>query len=250
MHISKILLLFNQHIKNLVSLAFLRNAIYANEMSLLQIAPSILSADFGRLHEEVKQLEEAGADAIHVDIMDGHFVPNLTFGPLGVKAIRKATTLPLYVHLMIEQPERWVEAYAEAGASLIHVHAEACLHLHRVIEQVQKTGIQVGVALNPATPLSVLCYILHELDQVLIMSVNPGFSGQQFLPLVLPKIRRLQKQIQKQALSTKIEVDGGIKVDNIALVVQAGAQVIVSGSGVFSSTNYRKNIEELRAQIK
>ena len=210
----------------------------------VKIAPSILSADFGRLADEVKAV--ATADYIHVDVMDGHFVPNLTIGPIVVEAVRRATTLPLDVHLMIENAERWVAAYAKAGADLIGVHAEACPHLHRTIGQIKELGKKPCVVLNPATPLEAIEWVLGDVAQVLVMSVNPGFGGQKFIASALEKVRRLRKMIDDRGLNVEIEVDGGIKVDNVAEVVRAGANVIVSGSGVFGTKNYAATIAELR----
>ena len=213
---------------------------------MVQIAPSILSADFGRLADEVRLLSEAGADAIHVDIMDGHFVPNMTMGPMAVSAIKKATHLPMYVHLMIENPERFIEKYVAAGASLIHVHVEACVHLHRVLQQIRSAGAKVGVAINPATPLHSLEHVLDLVDQALVMTVNPGFGGQSFLPSMLPKIKTLAAIQSQRNLPFLIEVDGGIALENIAAVKEAGAQIVVSGSFIFSSRNYALSIQSLR----
>jgi len=211
------------------------------------IAPSILSADFGRLADEVAAVSAAGADLIHVDVMDGHFVPNLTIGPPVVQAIHKAARVPLDVHLMIEAPDRWVEAYAEAGAARITVHAEACTHLHRVIQAIRAAGRSPGVALNPATPLDGLRYVLELVDMVLIMSVNPGFGGQAFIPQVVDKIRALRADADARGLALDIEVDGGIKVDNVHVVAGAGANVIVSGSGIFGAgAGYAATIARMR----
>jgi ribulose-phosphate 3-epimerase len=210
------------------------------------IAPSILSADFGRLAEEVRAVSAAGADLIHVDVMDGHFVPNLTIGPPVVKAIRKATEVPLDVHLMIEEPERWVDAYAGAGADLISVHAEAAVHLHRTLEAIRAAGKRSAVALNPATPLEALRHVLELCDMVLIMSVNPGFGGQSFIPQVLGKIRALRDEADTRGLALDIEVDGGVKVDNVDVVARAGANVIVSGSGIFGAGDYATTIARMR----
>jgi ribulose-phosphate 3-epimerase len=211
----------------------------------LKIAPSILSADFGRLAEEVAAI--ASADYVHVDVMDGHFVPNLTIGPVVVEAVRRATRLPLDVHLMIEDAERWVGAYAHAGADLIGVHVEACPHLHRTLHQIRELGKRPCVVLNPATPLEAIEWVLGDVDQVLIMSVNPGFGGQQFIPSALDKIRLLRAMIRERGLAVDIEVDGGVKLDNVAAVVEAGADVIVSGSGIFGTKHYAATIAAMRA---
>ena len=211
----------------------------------LKIAPSILSADFGRLADEVRAI--ASADYVHVDVMDGHFVPNLTIGPIVVEAVRRATRLPLDVHLMIEDAERWVAAYAKAGADLIGVHAEACPHLHRTLHQIRELGARPCVVLNPATPIEAIEWVLGDVDQVLIMSVNPGFGGQQFIPGALDKIRQLRKMIGERGLAVDIEVDGGVKLDNIAAVVAAGADVVVSGSGIFGTADYAATIAAMRA---
>ena len=211
----------------------------------LKIAPSILSADFGRLAEEVAAI--ASADYVHVDVMDGHFVPNLTIGPVVVAAVRRATRLPLDVHLMIEDAERWVGAYADAGADLIGVHVEACPHLHRTLHQIRERGKRPCVVLNPATPLEAIEWVLGDVDQVLIMSVNPGFGGQQFIPSALAKIRLLRAMIRERGLAVDIEVDGGVKLDNVAAVVEAGADVIVSGSGIFGTKDYAATIAAMRA---
>ena len=212
----------------------------------IRIAPSILSADFGRLAEEVRAI--GTADYVHVDVMDGHFVPNLTIGPVVIEAVRRATALPLDVHLMIEDAERWVAAYAAAGADLIGVHAEACPHLHRTLVQIRELGKQPVVVLNPHTPLEAIEYVLPEVAMVLLMSVNPGFGGQRFIASTLDKIRRLRRMIDERGLAVEIEVDGGIKVDNVAEVCAAGANVIVSGSGVFGTPDYAATIAELRAR--
>jgi ribulose-phosphate 3-epimerase len=208
----------------------------------MQIAPSILSADFARLAEEVRTVDAAGADLIHVDVMDGHFVPNLTIGPMVVAALRKVTKLPLDVHLMIEQPDLSIPDYAAAGADLISVHAEACVHLHRTLQLIHSLGKKAAVALNPATPLHHVEYVLGDLDMVLIMSVNPGFGGQAFIPAVLDKIRKLRAM----APSLDIEVDGGIKPANVIEVAAAGANVFVAGSAVFCAPDYAQVIRDLR----
>ena len=212
------------------------------------IAPSILSADFGRLTAEIEAVTLAGADYIHVDVMDGHFVPNLTIGPMVIAAVRRATTLPLDVHLMIENADRWIADYARAGADLIAVHAEACPHLHRTIAAIAELGKKPAVALNPATSLETIRWVLPDVSMVLVMSVNPGFGGQRFIPEMLAKITELRRMIDERGLTVDIEVDGGIKGDNIAAVAAAGANVFVAGSAVFGAKDYRATIAELRAQ--
>jgi len=212
----------------------------------VKIAPSILSADFGRLADEVNAI--SSADYVHVDVMDGHFVPNMTIGPLVVEAVKRATALPLDVHLMIENPERWVAAYAKAGADVIGVHVEACANLHRTVQQIRELGKHPSVVLNPATPPEAIEWVLEDVDQVLVMSVNPGFGGQQFIPSALRKIQQLRRMIDERGLEVDIEVDGGVKVDNVAAVCAAGANVIVSGSGVFGTKDYAQTIAELRAR--
>ncbi|MFO0576736.1 MAG: ribulose-phosphate 3-epimerase [Polyangia bacterium] len=214
----------------------------------IRIAPSILSADFGRLAAEVEAITAAGADQIHVDVMDGHFVPNLTIGPMVVKALRKATRLPLDVHLMIERPELWVEEYARAGADILYVHPEACVHLHRVLQQIRAAGKQPAVAINPSTPLSCLEWILEDITAILVMSVNPGFGGQSFIPQVLRKIEELRDLLRVRRLSQQvtIAVDGGIKLDNIAEVARAGATTFISGSGIFETKSYAETIAAMK----
>lgn len=214
----------------------------------IQIAPSILSADFGRLAEEIRAVDEAGADQIHVDVMDGRYVPNITIGPLIVKAARKATKKPLDVHLMIVEPERYVEDFIEAGADTVTVHAEAATHLHRVIQQIKGAGARAGVSLNPSTPPDVLDYVLGDLDLVLVMSVNPGFGGQSFIPAVVPKIAAIRERLEAhgRAGEVDIEVDGGIKPATAPAVVEAGANLLVAGSAVFNQPDYRAAIEGIR----
>lgn len=197
------------------------------------LAPSILSADFARLGEEVARAERGGAGWLHVDVMDGHFVPNITLGPPVVKSLRKATSLPLDVHLMIENADRYLDAFADAGASWVSLHVEANVHLQRAVAHLRQRGIHPGVVLNPATPLSTLDEILPEVDYVLIMSVNPGFGGQSFLPRSLDKVRRLRQTILERRLSAKIEVDGGVDPGNARSLVDAGAEILVAGSAVF-----------------
>ncbi len=213
---------------------------------MVRIAPSILSADFGRLAEEVRATEAAGADLLHVDVMDGRFVPNLTIGPPVVEAVRRATALPLDVHLMIVEPERYLERFVEAGATLISVHAEACPHLHRTIQQIHAAGAKASVALNPATPLEAIEWVLEDLDMVLLMSVNPGFGGQHYIPQVTRKIEALARLIRERKLALDVEVDGGIKPENAAEVAGAGASVLVAGSAVFGAGDYARAIAALR----
>jgi len=215
-----------------------------------RIAPSILSADFSRLGEEVKAVEACGVDLIHCDVMDGHFVPNITIGPMVIKALRRTTELPLDVHLMIEKPERYIKEFIEAGSNMLTIHIEATTHLQRHIQHIKEQGIKAGVSLNPSTPLDDLDFILSEVDFILIMTVNPGFGGQKFLRSMLPKIRRLREMIDQRHLSVEIEVDGGIGVDNIKDVAQAGAEIFVAGQAIFGSGDYRKTIKEMRERIK
>ena len=214
------------------------------------IAPSLLSADFGRLAEEVRAVEAAGADMLHVDVMDGRFVPNITIGPAVVAAVRKVATVPLDVHLMIAEPERYIEEFANAGADVITVHAEATPHLQRVVARIRELGKKAGVSLNPATSLSAIEWVLTDVDMVLIMSVNPGFGGQAFLPSSLGKIELLRTQLTRAGLNVDIQVDGGIKAENVGEVVAAGANVIVSGSGIFGTPDYRKTIERMRKNMR
>jgi len=213
---------------------------------MIKISPSILSADFSRLGEDVQAVDRAGADYIHIDVMDGHFVPNITIGPLVVEALRKVTAKPLDVHLMIENPDLYISDFAKAGADIITVHQEAVPHLHRTLQLIKSLGKKAGVSLNPATPVETLDVILDELDLVLIMSVNPGFGGQSFIPSALDKIRTLRQRITERGLSTELEVDGGVKIDNIREVVAAGADVLVAGSAVFSTEDYAATITALR----
>ena len=210
------------------------------------IAPSVLSADFARLGDEIRAVEVAGADWIHIDVMDGHFVPNITIGPMIVAAARKTTKLPLDVHLMIEEPERYIAAFAKAGAQYIAVHYEACRHLHAVVQQIRSAGAQPAVVINPATSLAVVEPILPDVAMLLIMTVNPGFGGQTFIESTIGKIRAARDFKQAHGLSFLIEIDGGIKVDNAARVVAAGAEVLVSGSGIFGTADYRATIAAMR----
>jgi ribulose-phosphate 3-epimerase len=213
---------------------------------MIKISPSILSADFSRLGEDVQAVDRAGADYIHIDVMDGHFVPNITIGPLVVDALRKVTTKPLDVHLMIENPDLYIPDFAKAGADIITVHQEAVPHLHRTVQLIKSLGKKAGVSLNPATPVETLDVIIDDLDLVLIMSVNPGFGGQSFIPSALDKIRALRQRITERGLATELEVDGGVKLDNIREVVAAGADVLVAGSAVFNTADYAATIRALR----
>lgn len=213
------------------------------------IAPSILSADFSRLGEELKSIEDAGADYIHIDVMDGHFVPNITIGPFVVEAVRKATPLPLDVHLMIEQPDKYIAEFADAGADIITVHIEASPHIHRTIQAIKERGKKAGVSLNPGTSPELLRYILNDIDLLLVMSVNPGFSGQKFIPSALNKIKEIRDMMDKAGADFIIEVDGGIKLENIGEVSSAGADMFVSGSGVFGMNDYKKTIAEMKRII-
>jgi ribulose-phosphate 3-epimerase len=212
----------------------------------IRIAPSILSADFGRLADEVRAVEAAGADWIHVDVMDGRFVPNITIGPLVVEAVRNVTRLPIDAHLMIVEPERYVDAFAKAGADLISVHAEVSPHLHRTIQAIRAAGARPSVALNPSTPLDCLEYVFGDVDMVLLMTVNPGFGGQSYIPAVTEKVRRLRRMADERGQELEIEVDGGVKAGTVGEVAQAGANVLVAGTAVFGAKDYRAAVHDLR----
>jgi ribulose-phosphate 3-epimerase len=212
----------------------------------IRIAPSILSADFARLADEVARVEAGGADLLHVDVMDGHFVPNLTVGPPIVAALRKVTKLPLDVHLMITNADAYIREFADAGADYLTVHVEACPHLHRTVQAIKELGVKAGVTLNPATPLGSVEAILPDADLLLIMSVNPGFGGQSFIPSSLQKIAQARAMIERVHSRALLEVDGGVKVENAAQIVQAGADILVSGSAIFSSRDYGATIKALR----
>jgi ribulose-phosphate 3-epimerase len=212
----------------------------------VRIAPSILSADFGRLADEVRAAEAAGADWIHVDVMDGRFVPNITIGPLVVEAVRRVTKLPIDAHLMIVEPERYVEAFAKAGADLVSVHAEVSPHLHRTLQAIRAAGARPAVALNPSTPLSAVEWVLSDCEMVLLMTVNPGFGGQRYIPACTEKVRQLRALADARGLALEIEVDGGIKADTVAEVAAAGANVFVAGTAVFGAKDYAAAIRGIR----
>jgi ribulose-phosphate 3-epimerase len=214
-----------------------------------KIAPSILSADFSRLSEEVRAVEDAGADLIHVDVMDGHFVPNITIGPLVVEGLRRLTPLPLDVHLMIEKPERYIEAFAQGGSTWITFHAEVCSRPKQMVKRARNLNVRPGVVLNPSTPLKRLYPILDEIDLVLLMSVHPGFGGQSFIPATLKKIERLRRIVDQNHYALEIEVDGGIKVENIGEVSRAGGDIFVLGTGIFKTKDYAETIRKLRQEI-
>lgn len=213
------------------------------------ISPSILSADFSRLGDEIRALAAAGADYIHIDVMDGHFVPNITIGPLVVEAARRVTDVPLDVHLMIENADAYIDAFARAGSAILTVHAETGYHLQRTLRTIRDRGMKAGVSLNPATPLSAIECVLDDVDLILIMTVNPGFGGQQFIPAMLHKIRRLRDMLDSLEYDIAIEVDGGIVVENIQEVCSAGADMFVSGSGIFKTPDYAQTIAEMKRQI-
>jgi len=213
------------------------------------IAPSILSADFSKLGDEIKSVEEAGADWIHVDVMDGHFVPNITMGPAIVKAVKRVTSLPIDVHLMIENPEFFIQDFVDAGATMISAHVETCTHLNRTIQMIKEVGLSPGIVLNPSTPLSSIDWALEYVDFVLIMSVNPGFGGQKFISNSLSKIKVLRRIIEDRGLSTLIQIDGGVKEENIKEISLAGADACVAGSAIFGSKNYKETIQKLKENM-
>jgi ribulose-phosphate 3-epimerase len=213
---------------------------------MVKIAPSILSADFSKLGEEIKDVEAGGADYIHIDVMDGHFVPNITIGPLIVEAIRPITKLPLDVHLMIDNPDHYIEAFAKAGADYITVHVEACRHLHRTIHYIKSFGVKAGVVLNPATPVDFIQHVLSDVDMVLLMSVNPGFGGQGFIPEVLTKIKALKKMIDEKGLQVEIEIDGGVNEQTAKQCIEAGATVLVAGSAIYNQKDRAKAMAALK----
>ena len=213
---------------------------------MVKIAPSILSADFARLGDEIMAAEHAGADMVHIDVMDGHFVPNITIGPLVVRAVKRIVSIPLDVHLMIEGPDKYIREFADSGADIITVHTEACLHLHRTVQNIKECGVKAAVSINPATPLCGLEFILPLVDLVLIMSVNPGFGGQKFIPEMLPKIEQLKDMIKASGSHADIEVDGGVGLDNVAEVVRAGADIVVMGSAFYNSEDYAATVRAVR----
>ncbi|WP_270941874.1 ribulose-phosphate 3-epimerase [Romboutsia lituseburensis] len=213
---------------------------------MIKLAPSILSADFARLLEDVKKVEEAGCEYLHIDVMDGHFVPNITLGPSLVKSLRNDVNMVFDAHLMIENPDQYIKDFVDAGCDLIVVHQEACRHLHRTIQNIKSHGIKAGVALNPATPVETIKHVLSEVDMVLIMTVNPGFGGQSFIEGMIPKIKELKDVIDAQNLNVDIQVDGGIKPENVNKVVEAGANIIVAGSAIFNSNNISETVQLFR----
>lgn len=213
---------------------------------MIKLAPSILSADFARLLEDVKKVEKAGCEYLHIDVMDGHFVPNITLGPGIVKSLRKDVDMVFDAHLMIENPDNYIKQFVDAGCDIIVVHQEACRHLHRTIQNIKSHGIKAGVALNPATPIDTIKYVLQDVDMVLLMSVNPGFGGQSYIPVVTEKIKELKALIDEMGLEIDIEVDGGVKPSNISEVVNAGANVIVAGSAIFGADDIDEAVKSLR----
>ncbi|MDQ0215081.1 ribulose-phosphate 3-epimerase [Oikeobacillus pervagus] len=217
---------------------------------MVKIAPSILSANFAKLGEEIKEVEQGGADYIHIDVMDGHFVPNITMGPIVVEAIRPITKLPLDVHLMIENPDLYIEDFAKAGADYITVHVEACPHLHRTIQLIRSFGAKPGVVLNPATPVETIQHIIEDVDLVLLMTVNPGFGGQSFIHSVVPKIRQVKDLVDSKGLSVEIEIDGGVNKETAKICVDAGANVLVAGSAIYNQKDRKAAIQQIRENIE
>lgn len=219
-------------------------------MGDIRIAPSILSCDFLNLGEEIRKVEKGGADLIHVDVMDGHFVPNITIGPMFVEALKTISTKELDVHLMIDDPQKYVPTFITAGADIITVHVEADVHLFRTIDMIKSSGRKAGISLNPSTPLSLIECVLNEIDMVLVMTVNPGFGGQQYIPSMEPKIREARKMIDRLGRLIDVEVDGGIKANNVRKVVDAGANIVVMGTEIFHSGDYQEKIKEVRKMLE
>lgn len=213
---------------------------------MIKIAPSILAANFSKLAEEVKEVEQAGAKLIHIDVMDGHFVPNITMGPIVVEALRPVTKLPLDVHLMIENPDNYIESFAKAGADYITVHVEACPHLHRTIQLIRSFGVKPGVVLNPHTPIEAIQHVLEDIDMVLFMTVNPGFGGQKFIHSVIPKIKQLSDIIKERDLAIEIEIDGGITAETIVPCAEAGATIFVAGSAIYNQQDRTKALQDIQ----
>lgn len=213
---------------------------------MIKIAPSILAADFAKLGQEVKEVEAAGAELIHIDVMDGHFVPNISFGAIALEAIRPLSTLPMDVHLMIENPDQYIEQFAKAGADYITVHVEACRHLHRTIQLIRSFGVKPGVVLNPHTPIETIQHILEDVDMVLFMTVNPGFGGQKFIESVVPKVEALSNIIKERGLNIEIEIDGGINAETIVPCAKAGATVFVAGSAIYSKEDRAQALQEIK----
>ena len=213
---------------------------------MIKIAPSILAANFSKLAEEVREVEQAGAELIHIDVMDGHFVPNITMGPIVVEALRPVTSLPLDVHLMIENPDQYIESFAKAGADYITVHVETCPHLHRTIQLIRSFGVKPGVVLNPHTPIETIQHVLEDIDMVLFMTVNPGFGGQKFIHSVVPKVKQLSTIIKEKGLNIEIEIDGGINVETIVPCAEAGATIFVAGSAIYNQTDRTKALQEIK----
>ena len=216
-------------------------------MEMIKIAPSILAADFAKLGQEVKEVEAAGAELIHIDVMDGHFVPNISFGAIALEAIRPLSTLPMDVHLMIENPDQYIEQFAKAGADYITVHVEACRHLHRTIQLIRSFGVKPGVVLNPHTPIETIQHVLADVDMVLFMTVNPGFGGQKFIESVVPKVEALSKMVKERGLKIDIEIDGGINAETIIPCAKAGANIFVAGSAIFGKEDRAKALQEIKA---